>query len=82
MRVATERRWGQPPWVWTALVVSTVPAVALLLFSLTESGRIFAVMLLVFEASVALSFFLRWAQSERIRIERELTGTEDRPPGF
>ncbi|MDP9026158.1 MAG: hypothetical protein M3N46_01205 [Actinomycetota bacterium] len=79
--MANERVWGQPRWVWTALAISTVPSIALLLFSLTVSGRTFAVMLLVAEAFTALSLFMRWAQSERIRIEDELGGTGEYPPG-
>ncbi|MBW4041344.1 MAG: hypothetical protein HIU86_04345 [Acidobacteria bacterium] len=76
----SERLWGQPRWFWTVLAFSTIPPVVLLLFSLTVSGRTFAVMLLIAEAFVALSFFMRWAHAERARIEEELGGTGDRPP--
>jgi hypothetical protein len=79
--MASERLWGQPPWLWTALAMSTVPAITLLLFSLTVSGRTFAVMLLVAEAFTALSLFMGWAQTERMRIEDELGGTGELPPG-
>jgi uncharacterized protein (DUF58 family) len=79
--MASERHWGQPRWLWTALAGSTVPSVMLLLFSLTVSGRTFAVMLLIAEAFVAVSLFLRWAQSERLRFEAELGGIGEQTPG-
>ena len=76
-----ERRWGQPLWVWRALAVSTVPAIALLLFSLTVDARVFAVMLLFAEAFTALMLFMSWARAERMRFEAELgRGEEDEPP--
>lgn len=69
-----ERRWGHSVWVWWALALSAAASVALFLLSLTESGRIFSVMLLVFEAGVALTLYLGWARSERARFDAELRG--------
>lgn len=60
--------------MWWALAVSTVPAIALLLFSLTVDARTFAVMLLIAEAFVALMLFMGWARAERLRVEAELRG--------
>lgn len=78
--MAIERRWGHPLWVWWALALSTVPAVALLLFSLTVSGHAFAVMLLIAEAFIAASLFMGWARSERTRFDAELRSGENPPP--
>lgn len=77
--MAIERRWGYPLWVWWALALSTVPAIALLLFSLTVSGHAFAVMLLIAEAFTAMSLFLGWARTERARFESELRNGDDPP---
>lgn len=78
--MASELRWGRPPWVWRALAVSTLPGVLLLLFSLTVSARVFGVMLLVAEAFTALVLFLGWAREERARFEAELDGSAERLP--
>lgn len=78
--MVSEQRWGRPLWVWWALAVSTVPAVVLLLFSLTVSARIFAVMLLIAEAFIALYLFLGWAWAERSRFEAELGGAGEYDP--
>ena len=78
--MVSEQRWGRPLWVWWALAVSTVPAVVLLLFSLTVQARIFAVMLLIAEAFIALYLFLGWAWTERSRFEAELRGIRDFEP--
>lgn len=72
--MASERRWGHSVWVWRLLAVGAVLALALLLFSLTEQGRIFSVMLLLWEGGTALALFLSWARSERQRLEAEGTG--------
>lgn len=79
--MAIERRWGQPIWVWWALALSTIPAIALLLFSLTVSGHAFAVMLLIAEAFTAVSLFMGWARTERTRYETELRAG-DNPPSI
>jgi hypothetical protein len=78
--MSSERRWGQPLWVWRALAVSTFPPVLLLLFSLTTSARIFAVMVLMAEAFTALMLFMGWARSERTRFEAELSGAGEHEP--
>ena len=78
--MTSERLWGQPLWVWRALAVSTVPAIVLLLFSLTVDARVFAVMLLIAEAFMALMLFMGWARAERARFEAELSGAEDYGP--
>lgn len=75
--VAAERRWGHSIWLWRALAVSALASVALLLLSLTEDGRIFAVLLLIAEAFVAVTAYVRWARSERTRFEAELEGPGD-----
>jgi hypothetical protein len=67
----SEQRWGHSVWTWRVLALSAAASVALLLLSLTVSGRVFSVMLLVFEAGVAASLFLGWARSERERFELE-----------
>lgn len=78
--MSSERLWGQRMWIWWALAVSAAASVALLLLSLTVSGRIFSVMLLISEAFIALSLFMGWARSERMRFEVELaTDDGDRP---
>src|SRR4051812_28559150 len=67
--VTSERRWGQPLWVWRAFALSTVPPIVFLLFSLTVSGRAFAVMVLIAEAFAAIVLFMGWARAERARFE-------------
>ena len=79
--MSSERRWGQPVWVWWAFAVSTVPPIVLLLFSLTVSGRAFAVMLLTAEAFTAVHLFLGWARTHRVRFETDLDAPgEVQPP--
>jgi hypothetical protein len=80
--MSSERRWGQPAWVWRAFAVSTIPPIVFLLFSLTVSGRIFAVMVLIAEAFTALVLFMGWARSERARFEAELGGAGEQEPRF
>lgn len=75
--VAAERRWGHSIWLWRALAASAIASVALLLLSLTEDGRIFAVMLLIAEAFIAVKAYVQWARSERTRFEAELEGPGD-----
>ena len=72
--MSSERRWGQPLWVWWAFTVSTVPPVFLLLFSLTVSGRAFAVMLLTAEAFTAFYLFMAWARTQRVGFDTDLDG--------
>jgi hypothetical protein len=78
--MSSERRWGQPLWVWRAFVISAVPPIVFLLFSLTDSGRIFAVMVLIAEAFTAVVLFMGWARSERLRFETELGGAGEHDP--
>jgi hypothetical protein len=78
--VTIERRWGQPLWVWHAFALSTVPPVVFLLFSLTVSGRAFAVMVLIAEAFAAFMLFMGWARAERERFEAELGGADAHEP--
>ena len=61
-------------WVWRALAVSAAASIALAALSLTVQGRIFSVMLLIFEAGVALSLFVGWARTEREWFELESHG--------
>ena len=75
--MSSERRWGHSVWVWRALVAAAVAAVCLLLFSLTEQGRIFSVMLLIADAFIAVSLFMGWARMERFRLELDLGDDED-----
>jgi len=60
--------------------VSTVPPIVFLLFSLTVSGRAFAVMVLIAEAFTAFMLFMGWARTERARFEAELGGPEENAP--
>lgn len=75
--MVSERRWGHSVWVWRALLVTAFLAVLLLLFSLTEDGRIFSVMLLITDAFIAVSLFMGWARTERFRLELDLGDDED-----
>jgi hypothetical protein len=72
--MASARRWGHSVWAWRLLAVGAILAVLLLLFSVTVQGRIFSVMLLVWEAGTALALFLGWARSERHRLDAEGVG--------
>lgn len=75
--MSSERRWGHSVWVWRALLVWAVLAICLLLFSLTESGRIFSVMLLIADAFIAVTLFVGWARTERFRLELDLGDDDD-----
>lgn len=66
-----EQRWGHSVWTWRLLALAVAASVAFGLLSLTVSGRIFSVMLLIFEAGVGASLFMGWARSERERFELE-----------
>jgi hypothetical protein len=62
--VAGDRLWGHRPWVWYAQALLVGVDLLLLVTSRTESGRIFAVMLLVAQAFAACYLYGGWLRTQ------------------
>jgi len=59
-----ERLWGCPIWVWYLQGAVLTAAVLLLIGSLTVSGRVFAVMLMIAQTFVAMRLYVAWIRSQ------------------
>jgi hypothetical protein len=63
-RMTGDRLWGHRVWAWYAQALLVGVYLLLLVTSQTESGRIFAVMLIVAQAFVAGFMYVSWIRTQ------------------
>lgn len=70
--------WGHRPWLWYAQALLVGVYLLLLVTSRTESGRIFAVMLIVAQAFMACYLYGGWLRAQLRTPDAEPGDSADR----
>jgi cytochrome bd-type quinol oxidase subunit 2 len=76
--VAGDRLWGHRVWLWYAQALLVGVYLLLLVTSRTESGRIFAVMLIVAQVFMACYLYGGWLRTQLRGPEPDLGDPADR----